>query len=66
MYNDLKDSCMETMAGIWNSQKSTKRMRIFSNVFFSIVALGIVAACVMLEIPYNLLTEIINEYKTTT
>ena len=64
MRNDLKTNCMEMMCEIWDTQKSTKRIRIFSNVFFTIVALGIVAACVMFEIPYNIVTDIVNEYKT--
>lgn len=64
MRNDFKENCMETVCGIWDAQKSTKRARIFSNVFFTVVALGIVTACVMFEIPYNFLTEIIDEYKS--
>lgn len=64
MRNDFKENCMETVCDIWTTQKSAKRIRIFSNVFFSVVSLGIVAACVIFEIPYNLVTEIINEYKT--
>lgn len=63
MRNDFKENCMETMCDIWDNQKSTKRIRIFSNVFFAVVSLGIVAACVIFEIPYNFVTDIINEYK---
>ena len=63
MRNDLKENCMETVCDIWNTQKSTKRVRIFSNVFFAMIALGAVSACIIFEIPYNLITEIINEYK---
>ena len=66
MRNDLKTNCMETMCEIWDTQKSTKRIRIFSNVFFTIVALGIVTACVMFEIPYNIVTDIVNKYKPNT
>ena len=64
MYNDFKENCIGAVADVWNSQKSTKRIRIFSNVFFTVVSLGVIAACVMLEIPYNFVTEIINGYKT--
>lgn len=63
MRSDFKENCMETVCDIWSAQKSTKRVRIFSNVFFTVIALGIVSACVIFEIPYNFVTEIINEYK---
>lgn len=63
MNNDFKENCMETVCEIWNAQKSTKRIRIFSNVFFAVVSLGVVSACILFEIPYNLVTEIINKYK---
>ena len=63
MHNDFKDNCMEVMCDIVSAPKSTKRIRIFSNVFFAVIALGIVSACVIFEVPYNLVTEIINEYK---
>lgn len=66
MRNDFRTSCVGTLCKIWSTQKTTDRIRVFSNVFFAIVAIGIVSACVIFEIPYNVLTDIVNEYETKT
>ena len=63
MNNDFKENCVETVCGALTTQRSTKGIRIFTNVFFVVMALGVVAACAIFEIPYNILNEIINEYK---
>ena len=66
MDNDFKEVCMETLVDVWNARKSTDGMRIFMNAFFVVAASGLVTACVMLELPYNLANKIINKYKIDT
>lgn len=63
MRNGFKGNCMEMICSALSDQKYTKRIRIFSNVFFSVISLGVTTACVIFEIPYVFVTEIINEHK---
>ena len=63
MRNSFKENCMGMVCSALSDQKYTNRVRIFSNVFFAIVSLGLTAACVIFEVPYVFVTEIINEYK---
>ena len=66
MNNDFKEVCMETFRNAWNSRSSTDGMQILVNAFFVVAVSGLVTACVMLELPYNLTNEIINKYKIET
>ena len=63
MHNDFKKVCIGTFRDAWNSKRTANGMRIIMNALFVAISSGITAALVILEIPYNLTTEIINEYK---
>lgn len=64
MNNDFQKICMETLEKAWESKKTEKGMQILIDAFLILTALGLTAAAVMLDIPYNLTDEIINKYKT--